>query len=368
MGYYILMFLIPIAVWLVIVKFYFHYTISIKEAMLQFGATVLVISLVFVGGRYSQLSDTMIINGSVTDTVAKRQNCPIGWQDWTDGFCTEYTTRQVKTGETCSTNSDGRRTCTPNYKTQYRYIYGWEQRYFVITDIPQTYEISRVDRQGVNTPPRFSSVNVGDPASSTRSYINYVKGASHTLFRSEQLEPTAIAYPRIQDYYNINRVLFVNRAADTAMWEEWNREIALVNSRLKKVGANVILVITDNPQTWAESLARDWYAHKINDVVVVIGMSGDSIAWVDARSWSTNELVDIEVRDSVLDIGSLDIKQISANIERVVSSNFVLADPSDFEYLADDIPPPLWAMILAFLVLFGATPAITYYMHKNELV
>lgn len=368
MGVSILLFFIPILAVLAIVKLYFHWKYTWQEFGVQSVATLAVLAMVFFAGYANTVADTKLINGVVTETNAVKRNCPVGWQDFPDSFCTNYITRSVKIGETCTTDDKGRRTCTPIYKTEYNHIYPWERRYFVKTDIPNSYEIDREDNQGEIYPARFTEIELGDPVAVSVGYQNYIKGAADSLFSKDApVEPVPIAYPRVKDYYKANRVIITGYPSDNNFYNEWNESLAEVNANIRKTGANVIVVVTGDGETFAESLARAWEAHNINDVVVTIGMNGDTIAWADVRSWSSNSLVNVEIENEILNLKTLDTAKIDAIIEQAVLDHYELKSMEEFEYLLDDIEPPLWAYIIAIIILLGVTPAVTYYFHKNDV-
>lgn len=368
-GFYILIFTIPLIAWIAIAKLFLHMNFSWGEVFLQFFMTAIIIIGIFSLGSMSQTYDVKFVNGVVTDLDPRKESCPSGWRDYTDGFCTEYRTRSVPDGKTCTTDSNGKRNCTTNYKTQYNYDYSWEQRYFVKSTI-QTYEIPRVDRQGVQTPPRFSRISIGDPVTAQVSYTNYIRGASSSLYNNQlppdQLPP--LAYPSVRNLFETNRVIITGVESNAEFQRDWNKEIAILNSDIRKTGANVIIVVTGDDRKFPESLAQAWEAHNINDVIVVIGMNGESVSWVDVRSWSSNSIVNIEIRDGISDLGTLDTNKINDIIKTSIMSGFELQSMDNFEYLADDIPPPKWAFILAFIILMIVTPTVTFLMNKYQII
>ena len=366
--YYAAMFIIPLLVWIGIAKIFLHMNFSWGEVAIQVGVTALVILGIFAAGSVSQTSDTKLVNGVVTELNPKRENCPMGWVKSQDGFCTEYRTRSVKVGESCSTNSNGTRTCTPIYDTEYNYDYSWEQRYFVETDINSGYEIRRVDSQGVQEPPRFSEIEIGDPVTTSVNYTNYIRGASESLFNETFDELPPIAYPRVRDYYRANRFIVTGVEFDSSVYREWNDRLSEVNSNIRETGANVIILVTGENQDFAEMMAQAWEAHNINDIVISVGLQNNEISWVDVRSWSDNSIVEVEIRDAFLDTGTLDIQNLPSIIENSVMDGYDLKSMEDFEYLADDIPPPTWAMIMAFIVLMIISPIVTFIFNKYEIV
>lgn len=368
MGYYIFLFIIPVLMWIGFAKIYFKHEFTLTEMGFQAVVSIFIISGLFALGSHSQTSDTMLVNGVVTELNPRKETCKIGWSDYQDSFCTEYRIRSVRDGQTCST-INGKRSCTPKYKTQYNYIYSWEQRYFVKTDINETHEIKREDRQGAVTPKRFSEINIGDPVTKSVSYTNYIRGASSSLF-NEQLPADVLpplSYPKVRDYYKANRVIFTGTETNSKFQQEWNEELAIVNSNVRKTGANIILVVTGYDRSFSEKLAQAWEAHNINDVIVMIGVSDENISWVDVRSWSSNEMVNVTIRDELLDLKTLDKDKINSILENAVTEYYSGRDMSEFEYLADDIPPPWWAMALAIFILFVFSPAVTWLLSNNQI-
>lgn len=368
MGFYAILFFIPALAAMAVAKLYFHWKYTWKEFALQVGGTLVVLFALFMAAGVSVTHDTKLVNGVVFKIDPQQQNCPVGWRDFTDDFCTEYTTRQVYSHTTCSgTGKD--KVCTRHYDTEYRYIFPWERRYFVATDLPRTYEIDRVDRQGAVTPPRFAEIKLGDPVTESVSYTNYIKGAASSLFAKDKpVEPVPIAYPKVFDYYKSNRVIITGYPANNELYTRWNESLAKVNAEIRKKGANAIVVVTGNPETFAESLARAWDAHNINDVVVTIGMNGDAIAWADVRSWGKNSLVDVEIKNEILNLKTLDTQAINAIIQGAVLDHYELRPMEDFEYLANDIAPPKWAMVLAAIILLIVTPLVTYLFHRHDVL
>ncbi len=358
--YYLALFVIPLLVWIAIAKIIFKHEFSLTEMGFQAVITSVVLLMLTLAASEYQTRDTKIVNGVVSALTPKKQSCNQMWSDWQDSFCTNQDTRSVRDGETCTTINN-KRTCTPKYKTQYRSVFPWERRYFVATDINISYEIDRVDAQGATTPPRFAMIKLNDPVSITESYTNYIKGAADTLFNQKYEDVPPIAYPKVYDYYNIRRVIYFGTPGNSSFVEQWNKEVAKLNSDIRKTGANVIINVVGGTPDWAERLAQAWDAHNINDVVVTIGVQGDSINWVDVRSWSKNDLVDIEIRDEIMNLKVVDKTRINDIIKKSVETHYEQQSMEDFAYLAEDIPPPTWLFVIVAIILLVVTPLTTLY-------
>lgn len=374
MGTYALFFIIPVIGMMLVAKIFLP---NIKYTWAEMGVqaffTVLVIAgLFFLGGK-SQTADSKFVNGHITKLEARKGNCPSGWRSFRDSHCTEYRTRQVYSHTTCSGTGTSK-TCTRHYDTEYKYRYPWETRYFAYANYApysgDVIEISRVDDQGAKVPPRYAELEVNDPVSKHVNYVNYIKGASDSLFSAEPplAEDVVLAYPSSKRHFTANRVVVSGVAVDTTQWQEWNKQLMAVNTALQKTQANVIIALTANGNThFPEMLARAWHAHNINDVIVTLGVNGNDIGWVDVHSWSNNSLVENKIRDGIMAVGNLDNVAINNVIQTSVLDNFELKSMDEFEYLAEEIKPPLFVMIMAFFVLLIATPVITYLFHKHDV-
>ena len=368
MTFEVFLFIIPVLIWIMACKVLFHLNFTWGEVAVQGIATSIVLVVIFAVGSSMQTSDVMFVNGVVERLDERKKSCQSGWRRSQDNHCTEYRTRQVKTGRTCSTSSNGKKTCSNTYATEYKYVYDWEQRFYVYADIT-SFEVSRVDRQGVTIPPKFAEISIGTPVADQITYTNYIKGASSSLFNENmEGESVVLAYPSVKNQYKSNRVIVSGVKIDSAMWRQWNDEVMQLNTDIQKTGANAIIVVTGSQKSFATMLSRSWDAHNINDVVTVIGMKDNMISWVDVSSWSDTSVVNLEIRDKIIELNTLDTTAINTIIHDAIQAGFKLKSMDEFEYLADDIAPPTWVYFLAGLMLLIITPAITYIFNKYEII
>lgn len=198
-------------------------------------------------------------------------------------------------------------------------------------------------------------------------YKNYIRAAVNTLFKAGEAEIVETRYPRVFDYYNLNRVVYDGVAIPPADLSAWNRSVSYMNRDLRAIGANVIIVVTDKPESYADGLAFTWGGHNINDVVVTIGVAGDedNISWVDVRSWSAQSLVNVQIKDAITKIGMVDHDRINEAIMTAVNASYTLQDMEAFSYLKDDISLPVTTIILALMMILVFTPLITFYFARH---
>lgn len=359
----------------IVVKILFRSSINYTEWAIQTIIGFLAVLALYNVGKYSQLSDTELWNGEVTKKEYVQQSCPWGWQDSTDSFCRVYTTRTVRAGETCTGVGKDRR-CTPNYKTQYNYVYSWERNWLVYSNIGHNWEIDRIDNQGANEPPRWSSVAIGDPVSKTNSYKNYVKAANNSLFNrdarlAETYRDSIPDYPiRIYDYYRVDRAI-VSPGTTVTNLAEYNE---LLPKILKVLGpkkqANIVLLFTNITDTsYADAVINSWQGAKKNDSVIIIGVDNvGTVVWTKIHSWSKNKLFNVEMRDAVLNLGTVtNAPELIKLIENTTMAHFERQSMKEFEYLEDEIEPSTTAIVLIVIVLLILSGALTLFFHKNEV-
>lgn len=354
MTFYLLA-LVPLLFPLV-VKVIFHTSINYWEWGLQTFIGVIVLFGLYSAGNYMQFSDIELWNGRVTEKTVKRQNCPIGWVDYADGFCQHYTTRSVRTGtQTCSGSGNDRR-CTDDYKTQYNYYYPWEQNWLVHSNIGKSWTIARVDAQGAAEPLRWAEVNIGDPVSKTNSYINYVRASASSLFNkdarlAEQYKEIIPEYPiDIYDYYKVDRVI-TTLEIEIDNISEYNTKLSKALSILgPERQANAVILITSiTDKLFGDAVINAWRGAKKNDIIIIIGVDNSTnlnIKWLKIYSWSKNKLFDVELRDSILDVGNIQNPELLINnLKSITLEHFERQSMAEFEYLKDEIEPSTTSLI-----------------------
>jgi hypothetical protein len=363
-----LAFIIPL-----LAKYKFNHEITAKEVVLQGVIMTVICSILYITGTYSSLRDVEILNGQVLKKYNKQENCPTYWSDYTDGFCSEYITRVVFSHMSCVT-VDKNEVCTPVYKTQYKYIYQWEKRWYVATSF-RTHQISRVNKRGDEEPIRWTATKIGDPASITNLYVNYMKVAAHNIINPNKESVTQYvdkvpAYPStIYDYYQSNKILTVGSSVDI---EEWNKALRKGLTIIgPKKQANIIVIITSiQDPTFRYAVEESWLGGKKNDVIILIGESGGNISWVDSITLAGNmgnEMMAIKMRDSLLQHKTLDIKVIDIVLS-TVTKHFDRKAMQDLEYLKEQIEPPAWVIITCYLLSIVLGCGLTFYFIRHETI
>lgn len=326
--------------------------ISKLEMVILIVVSILLTSAIYFAGAYSQTVDSEIWNGVVTNKHAAKTSCSHSYQC----HCRVVTRAPTCTKGGCS--GGGSRT---ECDTCYEHLY--DINWVVASDIG-SWNIDRIDRQGLQEPPRFTIVKQGDPVSATHTYTNYIKGAPDSLFHAyaglmqqyQQLIPT---YPlNVYDVYKIDRAIVIGKV-QVPQLDKWNYELSVLNGKLgPQKQVNVAIVFVDiADQKFQYALESAWLGGKKNDVIIVFGTTKyPSIDWVGVISWTDKQLFKVQLRDELFAQKQIDMEKTLSIIQQNVSRNYERKHMADFEYLKYEIEPPLWVLILS--VVLGSACAV----------
>ena len=334
-------------VWPWVSKYIWAHAVTVYEVLLHLGIVIVTTAAVFYIGMCGQTVDIEVWNGEVTGKEKAWTSCSHSYQ------CN------------CRNESCGKDCTTYVCDTCYEHSNDWDWN--VYSNINDTTTINRVDRRGSNEPPRWTAVKIGEPYSDTKMFENYIKGAPDSLFNDKDLV-TKYAnlipeYPaRVHDYYRLNHVLSVGVPVSDLV--EWNSDMATILKGLgPKKEANVVIVIAKTNQVdYAKALKEAWLGGKKNDTIIIIGSSTyPTIDFVDVFSWSSKTILDVELRNAILDVKTLDRKKIIPIITQQINTNFRRRSMEEFAYLKDEIVPPPWLLILTSILSICVSAGVSYF-------
>lgn len=344
----LLLLIVPVG-WPFIAKAVWKQEYSFQELSMNVVIAAVLATGLWYAGRYVEMRDVEIVNGAV---IGKSRN-------WVP--CSH--------SHSCNCRKTGKNTRTCDTCYDHSNDYDWVLKTSVNG---QTFEISRVDRQGLREPPRYTAAKIGDPVAVEHAHENYVKAARGSLFhdKGEVLTNLPIpTYPNtVHDYHYVNRVLSAGVAVPDIA--QWNQDLALalrdVGPR-KEVNFVVAFANTGNP-TYAQALERAWVNGKKNDVIVVLGTPKyPEISWVRVLSWTDRQDFKVRLRDDIFDLKTVDREKILQVMVANTDLMFKRKSMADFEYLKWEIDPPLWASVLAFFLSAGASIWLSIYFSRNTV-
>lgn len=343
--------------------------ISLKDALTLSWAplliSVLIISVGFALSVGFQSYDHQLINGEVAAKERKHDQY------------TEYYSCNCKSVQSCSTDSKGSRSCS---STQVCDTCSREH-YTVAWNIFSTVGDFQVDKEDwTNTrvyklpdPPRYTVTKVGDPASVSKGYTNYIKAVPESIFKPLDTqgrlkwEPFIPEYPQIHDIYKVNRVITVGvNLPDLAQWNNDLSNILKVTGPAKQ--ANIILIITNiKDPSYFYAVQDAWVNAKKNDIVVIVGAAdfNTKIDWVKSMAYTENELLHVKLRDDLLDLTTINKDTVLASINTNVKKFHSRKPMASFEYLKAEIDPPEWVLYVIIISIVLIYIGVYFYYVKH---
>ena len=361
MLYYLPFVFIPALLVVVVTRFMFPHQITVKEGMFQFAGIILssLVAAIMVSGLSGMLSmDYNIYNGEVTGKEPVHVSCD----------------HQYQCGETCSnvtsTDANGKsvtkQVCEPVYCDEHDYDVSWR-----VYSTLGTWKINRIDRQGLETPPRWNIVEIGEPVSENRMTTNYL------LLNKDRFNPgetirsrfkeQLLEYPKPYDYWLYNRILNDNG-------QDYDHIKIWLDNQLKKDGAikelNVILVVTLNDADYYYALMDYWKGARKNDVILFYGVDDqENIRWARAISFADGQNNQIMLKNlqTMTYERKFDADLVKDQYKLIVEK-FQRIPNASFEYMKKDWVPPMWWVLLVAIANLAGAIVVACWVVKEDVV
>jgi hypothetical protein len=336
MSHFLLLMLVPALISIGALIF-FKRDDSYGDLAIQLGIVALVMTIGLGIAYWSRTDDIEILDGQVTGKARVQVSCSHSYS------CNCYYTTDSKgnTTEHCST-------CY-----EHPYDVDWE----VYSSVNREIDIDRIDRQGVNMPPRWGAVYVGEPFAAMHHYTNYIKANPESVLLGQKGDLKKFGklipeYPRVYDYYKVKHILNMGvPGVDESTWNWLLSEADKTLGPAKQLNVLVVLVPTDDP-TYVYAFKDAWLGGKKNDAIILIGSTdGHQIAWADVVSWTTNKGYIINLRDAIIRIGTLDKRdEIVHTIVEESRTDFARMHMKNYKWLTRNFQPSGTALIVLFIL------------------
>lgn len=338
-----------------IAKMVFPHKISWKEYCIHTLASLALIGITLLAINKAATYDVELWSGQVTSKQSERVSCEHSYQ------CNCVTTS--------STDSKGNTTYTEICQTCYEHSYDVD---WVVDSNVGEERISRIDRQGLKEPKRFTDVLIGEPFITERSFTNYIKASPETLFKDGEVlkqgfEAVLPAYPEVYDYYRVNRVFSYGVNVDNTL------NIKL-NEYMKKWGpskqANIIAVFVSEKysQDYFQALKAHWLGGKKNDVIVVTQLSSDGqINWSRVAARSEYKAFETSLEFDIGNIGKFETDKFTKVLDENIMKRFKREDWHKYEYLLEDFTPSTLAIVLGLLFSFMANLGLSFFFYREQV-
>lgn len=320
------------------------------------------------------------------------------WETWVEQTCS----RQVPCGESCTTDSQDRTTCTTVYCTEYydcSYCDKNPEYWEAIDNQGHSYSISkekyeRLTKQWINPPQKKDLARdidfygrcgcdgdrydiwwnrdllTSESAVRQESYTNIIK-RSRSAFKYTEVDTSQVSkyglysYPKQYDFYKQSPVLGLEKLKHLSVSQRDSiiKLYEYLNGYgYKTYNKTFVLLFPDKSieaATYQESL---WIGGNRNELVVCVGYDSKSLdlTWIKAFSWTDNKRVAVEIREELVNLKKLDLLRFYPRIFKTVNTYFKPKDFKDFDYLTIDYPTwtyyTVWSLVFVIniggLILF----------------
>lgn len=347
--------------WPLAMQVFFHQTITLRELALTIALTMCMGAISWGIGTSLDKYDVEVVSGQVVSKLKEEVSCGHSYEC----FCYD----------SCSTDSNGNQSCTRICQTCYEHDndYDWDVKSTI-----GNFTIDRIDRQGVDEPPRWTAVRANDPVADTRKFINYVKIAPNSLFnnlKNVQALPYVAQIPEypadIYDYYRINRALTSGIAIpDLAMYSSQIEMTLRTLGAQKQVNYILVFVPATYSQAYAETLKVKWLGGKKNDVIVIAAFDKypTTPVWVQVVSWTDSQLFKVKLRDRLKELPVWTPTEVLKVMKEETVAGFNRKQFSDFKNLEKQYRPSTTVIWVTFFLMLLCNIGLTWFFHKNETV
>lgn len=350
----IFLMIIPVLIGLVAL-FTSRKKVTIKEFISLEAICLIVLGAGWAIARYTSTTDQEIISGRITQKAQDRVSCRHSYQ------CNCITTCTGGKTSTCTT------ICQTCY--EHSFDYDWN----LYTNINKTIGIETIDRQGLEMPPRWGKAYVNEPVAIEQEYTNYIKANPKTVLRrigNKEVPGLPVPKPPVEthDYYRVNRYLTIGfNDPEAPKWNWLLNELNATYGPTKQVNVVVVAVKTADPN-YSYLLEEKWLGGKKNDLILLLGTPNPpNIEWAKIISWSRSEDLKVELRDDILEIGSLNRRDdILAAAGTHIKTQWVRRSMKDFEYLMVGMQPSPGWMIALFIIGLLLTCGLTIYFWTSD--
>lgn len=201
------------------------------------------------------------------------------------------------------------------------------------------------------------------------TYENRIKAADQSVFHFLPVAPEDVKkydlkqYPAITDNYNMVSILGDN--SDDALAAD--RKIKYLNGLLgpKKQVKVFVLVFQNQPVDAALYQEWLWSGGNKNEFVVCVGIDKQrNVKWCKTISWTTSELLKVNVKSFVQKQRKLDLQALAYYMQVQIDKQFVRRQFKEFSYLT--VEPPLWAVLLTYGLTIAGCFGVSFWLVNNE--
>lgn len=336
-----------------IVKLIFPHKVSYKEFFASCSVSLASILIIFLFMKMNATHDTEIWNGEVTKKYSEKVSCEHSYSCNCQNVCS---------------GSGSSRSCSQVCQTCYEHSNDVD--WVVKSNVGGT-TISRIDRQGLKEPPRWSKVTTGEPYSETYSFINYIKASPDSLFVGSKslVEKYSIElpnYPEINDYYKVQRVITKGVSVDNTLNLKLN-EMQKKWGPQKQVNLIPIFLSEKYSQEFFKAIEAHWLGGKKNDVVIVTQLTKEgTVNWTRVMSRSENKSFDKSIEFDMAQMKKFDTDAFIKILDVNIMQRFNREDFHKYEYLLNEFSPSGIAVVIGLIISLIINIVLGHFAVKED--
>lgn len=207
------------------------------------------------------------------------------------------------------------------------------------------------------------------PVTTLHHYENRVKAADQSVFHFENVSKADIkkyslkSYPKITGYYKMAAV--IGDSSEDALIAD--KKFQYINGLLghKKQVRVFVLIFKDQPVIAGNYQEWYWSGANMNEFVICIGIDKErNVNWCKTISWTRSETLKAEVKYFVQSQTKLNLQEIADYTQKQVDKEFVRRSFKEFNYLT--VEPPVWAVILTYVLTILINIGLSFWIIKND--
>ncbi len=319
-----------------------RYTITIKEAAVQFGAAALIVLCGYGIASCQAIEDTQHLNGRLTAKIKRERSCC---------HCHQ---------ECISRDSKGNCTVSHEVCDHSRDWQWWLDTTVGSIDI-ETCKHSSSD------PQRWTEAVIGEPVSIESSYDNYLKADPDSLLRhnDKRFVSSVPNYPEVYDLYRKHSVIS-NGVEIPREWERYVRDIGADFGASLQVDVTVLLTNVQDP-VYVQSVESKWLYGPKNSLTLVLGVDKErKVSWVGVVTISKVEELKVRLREDIKG-KSIDSIEIVGILRENVRKYFKRTSMSEFEYLANNWQPSTGVLVFLYILGLVVSVGLGIYFHQEDV-
>lgn len=189
-------------------------------------------------------------------------------------------------------------------------------------------------------------------------YKNPMKGSNSIFKLTGKDKEKLYEYPKIKD--KDQRVLIGrNNIID--------QRLRILNARLGKeyqIRVFVLIFPGEYGVSISEEQKRYWEGGNKNELVVCLGLRGDSVVWCNPFSWCDSPEIETRIKGWYIENPNFDLVSFCDYLEPLIKKYWVRKKFSDFNYITTEIP--IWGYLIIFIITLIYVTLISNWIVHNK--